>query len=81
MEDLPNKMSPEDFKKFTYDGYFTIKRSDRLWSGMLTNIWIEQVSVRDFKAIGGTHGHGITDSTLQRWVLSAQVCVEIFETL
>lgn len=82
MEDLPNKMPSEDFQGFTKDGYFTIRRSDRFWSGVSTDMCIEQVLMRGFRAIGGlTHGRGITDSTLQRWVLSAPVCVEISETL
>ena len=65
MEDLHNKMSAHDFQRFTRDGYFAIRRSDRFWSGVSTDMCIEQILMRNFKAIGGlTHGRGITDSTL-----------------
>lgn len=82
MKGLLHKMSSEDFQRFTKDGYFTTRRSGRFWSGVSTDIYIEQVVMRGFKAIGGlTHSRGITDSALQRWVLSAPVCVEISKTL
>lgn len=82
MEDLCNKLSPEDFQRFTEEGYCSVRRSNRFWSGVSTDMCIEQILMRSFKAIGGlTHGRGISDSTLQRWVLSASACVEISEAL
>lgn len=40
---LQEKMDPEEFVKFTTQGYFTIRRSDKFWCGIWSDMTIEQV--------------------------------------
>ena len=76
-------MMPEkEYKQFTEDGYFTIRRSHRFWSGIFSDQTIEQFLMRLLKTSGGmTRGRGITDSTLARWVHSLPQCVPICDAL
>ncbi|CAG9820707.1 unnamed protein product [Phaedon cochleariae] len=70
MLNLQDKMDPTEFESFTTKGYFTIRRSDKFWSGIWTDMTIEQTLMRTMKSIGGlTHGRGITDSVLTKWTL------------
>lgn len=78
MMDLPQKMKKEEFERFSRDGYFSIRRSARNWSGIWTDMVIEQSLMRPMKSIGGlTHGRGITQNTLLRWTSSIPLCTEI----
>lgn len=78
MSELESRLSPEEFKQFTIDGYFTIRRADRFWSGTSTDMIIEQCLMRSLKSSGGlTHGRGITENTLMRWVTCAPINVEV----
>lgn len=82
MEDLGRKMSPADHQKFTNGGYFTIRRTDCFWGGNFSDQTIEQELMRLLKTSGGmTHGRGITDSSLMKWVhalpFSIVVCVAL----
>ena len=42
MSNLQNIMPAEDFRRFTERGYFTIRRSDKFWSGIFSDQTIEQ---------------------------------------
>lgn len=67
MDGLRQKMDPMEFNLFT-EGYFTIRRSHKFWSGLWTDLTIEQVLMRSMKSQGGlTHGRGISNSVLARW--------------
>ena len=69
MVKLESDMNPEEFNKFKAKGYFTIRRSDKFWSGVWTGTTIEQVLMRSIKTSGGlTRGRGITPSVLAKWV-------------
>lgn len=35
MKDLQVRMNPREFRQFVTNGYFTIRRSDKFWSGIL----------------------------------------------
>ncbi|KAG8186082.1 hypothetical protein JTE90_027076 [Oedothorax gibbosus] len=60
-------MEPIEFQKFTTEGYFTIRRSDKFWSGIWSDMTIEQTLMKNRKSSGGlTRGRGITDSLLTR---------------
>ena len=78
MSELESHLSPTEFKQFTSNGFFTVRRSERFWSGTWTDMIIEQCLMRSMKSIGGlTHGRGITENTLMRWVTCAPVSVEV----
>ena len=52
MKTLLDIMQPAQFKKLTKNGYFTIRRCHRFWSGNFTDQTIEQVLMRQLKAPG-----------------------------
>ena len=52
---------PEIYKHFE-DGLHVIRRRDRYWAGLSSDIVIEQVLIRSIKTSGGlTRGRGITE--------------------
>ena len=64
MKNLNTIMGWDQFAKYTSDGYWTIRRSNRFWSGNFTDQTIEQVLMRMVKSKGGlAHGRGVTAST------------------
>lgn len=82
MEDLTATMDANELKKFTESGFFAIRRSDRYWSGVWSDMTIEQVLMRAIKVSGGlTRGRGITPSTLARWVDALPLCLGICNAL
>jgi hypothetical protein len=75
---LGNKMSEKEFKLFTNDGYFTIRRSDKFWSGLWSDMTIEQTLMRSMKTSGGfTRGRGITEGVLAKWIDGSTVAYEV----
>lgn len=63
MRELPDK-HPWLYQKFS-EGHHCIRRSDRYWSGLWTDLCIEQILMRSMKARGGlTRGGGMTESVL-----------------
>lgn len=62
-------MTKDEYVKFIDQSNFTIRRTNQFWSGNFTDMTIEQTLMRSMKTIGGlTHGRGITDTTLTKWV-------------
>ena len=58
--------------------FFTIWRSDRFWSGVWSDMTIEQVLMCAMKVSGGlTQGRGITESTLAKWVCALPLCTPL----
>ena len=53
---------PEVFTAFSA-GFHVLRRSDRYWAGLSTDLVIEQTLMRSVKTVGGlTHGRGMGDS-------------------
>ena len=66
MRKLPTK-HPWLYKNFIEGGYHTVRRSERLWAGLWTDLVIEQVLMRFLKSRGGlTRGRGMTESVRQQ---------------
>ncbi|KYN08445.1 hypothetical protein ALC62_00577 [Cyphomyrmex costatus] len=65
---LRDKMPADEYQRFT-EGCFTIRRSDKFWSGIMTDQTIEQTLMRPFKTIGGLTIRQISDSSSASWVL------------
>ena len=79
MMDLPFK-HPNLHCQIVEHGYSTIRRSDRLWVGLWSDLVIEQVMMRSIKSLGGfTRGRGF--SKRLQWVYTAQECATIHETM
>lgn len=68
---------PATFKYFE-DGLPVLRRSDRLWAGLSTDLVIEQVLMRSMKTNGGlTRGKGMTELQRVTWLLSMPACAEV----
>ena len=51
------------YEQFTEHGYHTVRRSDRYWAGLWTDLTIEQVMIRSIKSrVGLTRGRGIMET-------------------
>ena len=78
MSTLEDKMLPNEFEAFTSKGYFTVRRTDKMWAGVWTDMTIERVLMRAMKTSRGlTRGRGMTESVVSRWVLGMPGCTEI----
>lgn len=56
-------------------GYHVIRRSDRYWAGLSSDLVIEQVLMRSVKTTGGmTHGKGMSECQRAQWLLSLPSC-------
>ena len=59
-------------------GYHSVRRSDRYWAGLSTDLVIEQTMMKSLKGRGGlTHGRGMTESVRTLWVYSVHECAII----
>lgn len=78
---LQDRMDKCEYDMFT-KGSFTIRRSDKFWSGLWSDLTIEQKLMRSMKTYGGlTQGRGISDSVLARWTTGMVFMVNICEEL
>ncbi len=69
MQELP-QTHPDVYKSFN-EGYHVVRRSDRYWAGLSSDLTIEQVLMRSLKTSGGlTRGTGMTETQRNVWLLS-----------
>ena len=60
---------PWVYTQFADGRLHTIRRSDRYWAGLWSDLIIEQVMMRSLKSNGGlTRGRGVNESTRQLWL-------------
>ena len=63
-------------------GLFPVRRTDGVWSGIFTNLFIEQVLMAGLKTSGGlTRGRGFNKSTRLLFLLSRPICAEIGQSI
>ena len=68
---------PHVHRKFEA-GFHVVRRSNRLWAGLSTDLVIEQVLMRSLKTSGGlTRGRGMTERQRVIWLLSIPACAEL----
>ena len=80
MERLP--MEHEWLYNNLSSGNHSIRRSDRFWGGLSTDLIIEQVMMKAVKGRGGlTHGRGMTDSVRSLWVHSMHKCASVHSAI
>ena len=78
MNKLEQILTPSHYQRFVVDGCFTVRRSDKHWSGVWSDMTIEQVLMRAMKCTGGlTHGRGLSDATLNRLVNAMAVSTAV----
>ena len=81
MRDLP-VTHPDIHKKFTEDQCHTVRKSDRFWAGLWTDLVIEQSMMRVLKSRGGlTRGRGMTESVISTWIHSMHACASIHNVM
>lgn len=71
---------PEQFRQFTEEGFFTVRRSNKPWCGIWTDMATEQTLNRFF----GTdlkHGRGTTASVLTKYFANMPTRYEILQGL
>jgi len=80
MSNLQNN-HPEVYRHFQ-DGLHVIRRSDRYWAGLSSDLVIEQVLMRSMKTNGGlTRGRGMGEQQRLVWLLSMPACAEVNRTM
>ena len=81
MLELPND-HPWLYKCFTEQGFHAVRRSNRHWAGLWTDLIIEQVMMRSIKSRGGlTRGRGITETVRLQWIYSMHRCAGIHDAM
>ena len=69
--------NPEVYEAFVR-GHHVLRRSDRFWAGLSTDLVIEQVLMRSVKTTGGlTRGRGMGETQRTSWLLSMPACAEM----
>jgi hypothetical protein len=59
------------------EGHHVLRRTDRFWGGLATDLTIEQILMRSVKSSGGlTRGRGIGDAQRAQWILSMPACAD-----
>ena len=72
------KVEHPDVQQRFDDGFRVIRRSDRLWAGLSSDLIIEQALMRSLKTSGGlTRGRGMTEPQRLLWLLSMPACAEV----
>lgn len=75
------KTHPDVYAHFM-KGLFPIRRTDGVWSGIFTDLFIEQVLMAGIKSTGGlTHGRGFDESTRLIFLLSRPICAEVSQSI
>ena len=76
MQDLPNT-HPYLYAQFN-EGKHAIRRSNRFWAGLSTDLVIEQTMMRSVKGRGGlTRGRGMHETVRSIWVNTLSVCASV----
>ena len=81
MKELPTTF-PDLYEQFTHNGYHTVRRSNRFWSGIWTDLTIEQVLMRSLKTRGGlTRGRGMTENVILIWDHTMHACAQVHNAM
>ncbi len=80
MQLLPES-HPSVFAKF-HNGLFVVRRTDKYWSGIFSDLFIEQVLMSNVKSIGGlAWGRGFSETTRLLFLLSMPARGEMCKAL
>ena len=81
MRELPTD-HPWLYRCFTEQGFHTVRRSNRVWAGLWTDLVIEQVMMRSIKSRGGlTRGRGVTKTVRLQWIYSMHKCAAVHDAI
>ena len=66
----------------TTGGYHIVRRSNRYWAGLWTDLTIEQVMMITIKSRGGlTRGRGMSEIVRMLWIYSMHRCSQVHESM
>ena len=71
---------PELYNQFMM-GNHTVKRTEKAWSGLWTDLSIEQMLMKSLKGRGGVVGRGITENVLNVWTKTMHRTAEVSAAL
>ena len=71
---------PDVYEAFANKGLFPVRRTDGVWSGIFTDLVIEQVLMAGLKTSGGLT-RGFNESTRLLFLLSRPICAEIGQSI
>lgn len=83
MINLEEIMDHSEFITFTEEGLFTVRRTDKAWSGIWSDMTIEQTLMRVLKtgAQSATHGRSVSDSVLSRFIQGMPYAYDVMDQL
>ena len=82
MQDMPEMHQWLYHEQFACNGLQSVRRSDRQWAGIWTDLTIEQILMRSLKAHGGlTLGQGFTESVRLAWVYTMHRCASVHQAM
>ena len=80
MQDLPNTHA-QGIRSFL-NGLNVVRRSDRFWAGLSTDLIIEQVLMRSVKTTGElTRGRGMSETQRLVWLMPMPACADIYNSM
>ncbi|CAG9765935.1 unnamed protein product [Ceutorhynchus assimilis] len=82
--EISAKFNTHNYHLYTNMGYFTIRRSNKFYSGIWSDMTIEQTYMRNIHLRGGlTHGRGVSPATATtaRWITSIPLQIVLDEQL
>ena len=79
--ELPQK-HPWLYKRFSEHGFHSVRRSDRYWAGLSTDLIIEQVMMRSIKSSSGLiRSPGFTEAVRFMWLYSMHSCTQVHDAM
>ncbi|KAJ8684601.1 hypothetical protein QAD02_020393 [Eretmocerus hayati] len=78
MSNLKLSMDPDEFEQFV-QGFFTVHRTDEAWSGVWTDMIIEQ-TLNKFFGMDLKHGRGVSPSVVARFFLGMSSTFAVMES-
>ncbi|KAF2895460.1 hypothetical protein ILUMI_10710, partial [Ignelater luminosus] len=77
---LQSEITEAEYVLFVEKGYFTIRRTDKLWFGMWSDMCIEQSLMHNMKTDGGfIQRRGVTENVISKWSHRAPALCEAAE--
>ena len=67
---------PQIFEQFVI-GNHTVRRTEMTWSGIWTDLSIEQILMKSLKGRGGVIGKGMTENVLNVWTKTMHRTAEV----
>ena len=74
------KQHPEIIDQFI-EGHYTMKRAERKWAVVWTDLSIEQVPMKSLKGRSGVVRKGITENILNVWTKTMHRCSEVADAI